>query len=460
MDFDKSRRLTKLYLPGKRSARPIKRSLSGYEIEMFVLDSRGALADADRLIGKAQKRDIPVKKECAKSMLEIVCMPHSRLSFTSINLINSLIDLARIAKKEGLHLFPFGTYPGLNDPVFRKSPQYTVQKRILGERFVNAGLCSGFHQHYTLPRGVFDLARKQLQYKTASSVQKTMLDSYNMLIAIDPILSTFLQSSPYVNNQYLAKDSRMVLYRGGAKLKYRNGLYAQHQMFGALPPYKQTVRDLLLSLHNKHRKWQGLLAQHGYPVEEEESLKSIFSVGWNPVKINEKGTLEYRGGDATYLSIMLGVSTMMKFALRKIQQDFAIVVPMDIRLEDAFKVENNMIFIPPHSVVRNQLQRYAAYEGFQNKELLTYIRAFARFIKREVYDEYMPMLGPISALLKRRKSIADIMADSMKRKGYGTALPEKAARELALQHAAQFLKDLELSRDMVKKVTGAAQPLG
>jgi len=66
------------------------------------------------------------------------------------------------------------------------------------------------------------------------------------------VLTLFLQSSPYVNNRYVAKDSRMVLNRSGKKLKHKSGMFAKHQFFGALSPYKQTLYDLISSLKRKH----------------------------------------------------------------------------------------------------------------------------------------------------------------------------------------------------------------
>ena len=88
-----------------------------------------------------------------------------------------------------------------------------------------------------------------------SKLKQSMLSCYNFEIAIDPIITLFTQSSPFVDGEYLAKDSRMVIYRGGGKLKYSKGLYSSHQQFGALPPYKQTATDLYSSLKLRRKSY-------------------------------------------------------------------------------------------------------------------------------------------------------------------------------------------------------------
>ena len=79
----------------------------------------------------------------------------------------------------------------------------------------------------------------------------------------------FLQSSPFVNNNYLAKDSRLLLYRGGRKLKYNDGLYSKHQFFGALSPYKQTLRDLISSIKRRHKKWRKLMRDNNFNPDKQ-----------------------------------------------------------------------------------------------------------------------------------------------------------------------------------------------
>ena len=57
-----------------------------------------------------------------------------------------------------------------------------------------------------------------------------MIDSYNMCIALDPVLIGLTQCSPFVQGNHYGKDSRVIVYRGGKKLRFMNGTYAKFQM--------------------------------------------------------------------------------------------------------------------------------------------------------------------------------------------------------------------------------------
>ncbi len=449
------KKLTRLFIPTKDHDKPLKRSLSGYETENFILNNDGSIDHSDPLLKKAQKQKLNVQAECAKSMIEVICFPYRKLSSTSKEIVNSHIKLTEIAEKNNKHIYPFATYFGINKPSFRQGGWYTVKEKVLGkERFTNAGLCCGFHQHYTLPRGMFDHKTKMLHYKLNSKVKKTMLDGYNFIIAMDPILTTLLQASPFVNCKHLAKDSRTVLYRGGKKLNYMKGLYGARQLFGGLPPYKQTLGDLLSTLNKKHAKWISLLKRAGYGKTELAKSSNILDYAWNPVKINKHGTIEYRGGDMNFLSQIFGVSTMMKYSLRKIYQDFMLVVPMDIDVKEAFKIENNMIFIPPHTIVRNEFQKHSAYEGFKNKELTIYINRFYKFIKSNTPKKYHKLLEPIKKTIEEKRTISDKILAKARRAGYKDKITQEYAKELALFYSEKNIKDLHKTKAILEKIEG------
>ena len=170
------KKLTRLFIPTKDHDKPLKRSLSGYETENFILNNDGSIDHSDPLLKKAQKQKLNVQAECAKSMIEVICFPYRKLSSTSKEIVNSHIKLTEIAEKNNKHIYPFATYFGINKPSFRQGGWYTVKEKVLGkERFTNAGLCCGFHQHYTLPTGMFDHKTKMHHYKLNSKVKKTII---------------------------------------------------------------------------------------------------------------------------------------------------------------------------------------------------------------------------------------------------------------------------------------------
>jgi hypothetical protein len=443
------KRLTSIYLPYKKGTAPLKRSMSGFDAEMFIVDDKGKLDNSDTLIKLAKKKHITVHKECAKSIIEVVCLPNKNIASSTHNLIKNLARLSEVAEKKDIHLYPFGTYFGKNRPDFRNDTWYNVKRKILTpDRFQNAGKCTGFHFHYALPRGMFNNKTNTLNYRLASKVKRTFLDSYNILNAIDPIITCFMQSSPYVDNTHLAKDSRTVIYRGGRKLNYPNGLYARRQLFGGLSPYKQTLEDLQSTLRRKQTKWKFLMKKAHYSAKHI-APENALDLAWNPVKINKKGTLEYRGSDMNFTRYGLATSVMINFLLKKIQRDFLTVVPMDIDLKDAFKVEGNILFIPPHTLVRNNLQGLSAYEGLHNKDIYLYCKRFYNFIQKIIYKEYKKLLAPIRIMLDNKKSMSDEILTRMRNRGYTKDIPENMARELALFYSSQFKKDIQKTNDLL-----------
>jgi len=435
-----SSRLLNLAFPKKLHEQPLKRSMSGFETEMFVLDSKGHVDHSDSVYKAAVKKKLNVQKECAKGMIEVICLPHKGVQFSMLNLWENTWQLMDVAKKHDKSLFPFATYPGVNKPKFRKDGWYKTKAKVLGEkRWINAGLCTGYHQHYTLPRGIFDHKKKEIKYSVNSKVKRSFLDSYNILNAVDPIFTCFLQSSPYVQGRFLAKDSRLLLYRGGKKLDYMDGLYAQRQLFGGLSPYKQTVEDLLSSLTLKHERWEQLVnAAGGKHVHD-----TILSSAWNPVKVNPHGTLEYRGGDMNLPGPVVAVSTMMKFLLREIQEEFLLVIPLDLELKDAFKQEGNLLFIPPQSMVRKKLQHASAYQGLANKDLYIYIKRFMKFIKPLVYKDYRQFLKPVIKMIENKQTISDKIVKKVKSMGGEEKIINATASEVSLYYSDIFEKEVE-----------------
>jgi len=445
--------LTRLFIPKKGHKKPLKRSMSGYETEFFILKNDGSIDNSDVLLPKGRTRNLSVVQECAKSMIEVLCLPHRKLSSTSLNLIENQIALYELARKNERYLYPFSTYPGINKPVFRKKKWYSIKRKILGEeRFKYAGKCCGYHQHYAMPRGMYNPKKKFLHYKVRSKVKRTLIDSYNFLNAVDPVMTVLLQSSPFIDGKYLAKDSRMVVYRGGQKLDFMDGLYGAHQFFGGLSPYKQTLRDMISTLKRKHEKWRKLLIENGFGHTKFAQSENILHFSWNPVKVNPKGTLEYRGGDINYMSNVFAAATMIKFALRKIQRDFMLVVPMDMEMKEAFKVEGNLIFIPPHTVVRKELQKLSAYKGLADKKMRTYTEQFFKFIKGVTHEKYLPLLKPIKKTIESRETMSDKIIKKARRKGYNGNIPKEFAREMSVFYAEEMGRDLYKTRDLLNKI--------
>ena len=444
-------KLTSIFIPDKVHKTPLKRSMSGYETEQFILDNKGAIDNSDTLYKKAIENAISVQKECAKGIIEMSCFPSKRLKTSSQSLLDNHVQLNDLANKNDMHLFPFGTYFGKHEPHFRRSKKYSMQSKILSEeKWRYAGLCVGVHQHYALPRGIFDKKNKMIKKMNNSKINKTLVDSYNFLTAIDPILTVFAQSSPYIDGEYLAKDSRVVAYRGGSFLDFKKGLYSKHRLFGALSPYKSTVRDLVSAQKRRYEKFRIMIKNAGYNPDEMTSEKDILKYNWAPVKLNPHGTLEYRGYDMNYMSNIFSISTLLKFSLREIQQDFKMVVPLDMDSSEAFKVENNLIFVPPFSSV-TKLQKLSAYEGLANDDVYNYAKNFVNYAKNITNDDYQHLLNPVLKILDERKTVSDDIVKYFKKKGSSEKPDKKDYEEAAIFFSNKYSKDLIKTASLLNK---------
>jgi hypothetical protein len=443
-------KLTHFFLPERISKTPLKRSMSGYETEQFILDSKGNIDNSDVLFKKARDKGIAVQKECAKSMIEMSCLPSKRLKTSSQSLLDNHIQLNELANKNNFHLFPFGTYFGKQEPIFRRNTWYTIKGKILTpEKWRYAGLCTGVHQHYAMPRGIFDRQTRNIKQMNKSKINKTLVDSFNFITAVDPILTVFAQSSPYIDGNYLAKDSRIVVYRGGSFLNFKKGLYSKHRLYGALSQYKSTVRDLVSAQKRRYEKFKILVKKAGYNPSEIMNEKEILKYNWSPVKLNPHGTLEYRGYDMNYMSNIFSVSTLLKFSLREIQQNFKMVVPLDMDSSESFKVENNLIFVPPFSTV-TKLQKLSVYKGLEDKKVYDYAKNFVNFAKSVTNDDYKHMLNPVLKMLEEKKTVSDDIKKYFKKRGFDV-IDKKTAQEAALYFSEKYSNDLSLAEKMLEK---------
>lgn len=442
----------------QKKKNPLKRSKTGLEVELFLIDNKGDISyKGDDIFKKIQKRypKIEIVKECGKNMIEIGCYPSVNSYNPALEIIDSIEHVIKVAKENNLHVYPFGTYPGNVEAKFTsdKSGRYKIKEKIFGkEKFALATKVIGFHHHYTLPRGIFNYETKNLKLLVNGKIKRSLLNSYNFQIAIEPILTLFTQSSPFFQSKLLAKDSRMLVYRGGKKLKYP-GLYSKYQQLGALPPYKQTETDLIRSLKSRQIRWKNLIKKIDPNIDPDKLYACNLEISWNPIKINKHGTLESRGMDMNYMSVLLGVSSLIKFCLKKIQRDFIEVSPSDMGITDSFIIRKGILFVPPHTHVREVLQKASAYEGFKNKELYEYSKKFFRFAKYLVPDYYCPLLEKIESMIENRESVSDEITKFAKNKKLIDSrdkLSKKNARIISLHFSKKFEIDLKNTKKIVR----------
>ena len=274
----------------------------GIELEFFFLDKQGRISNnADRLL-KELKGKLPnteIKKECGKSMIELCSFPHKSSREVFSNFIKDMEELMYSAEVNDLALYNKGTYPGRNINEMRKDKRYDAQKQILGKRqFQNAGKCIGFHFHYTLPRNVFNHKQKFFFPDLKLVKRKKIVNLFNLYIALDPALATFMQSSPYFEGKLMGKDSRMVMYRGDPVFNSKESVYSLIPKFGKLNNYTKDFDSLTNNILNQSKSWKRLLRKRNLSFKDFiKKDMSPLDTSWKPVKLSTHGTIESRGCD-------------------------------------------------------------------------------------------------------------------------------------------------------------------
>src|SRR3989338_11255300 len=89
--------------------RQLKKSLTGFEVELFTVDKEGYLTHAaDFLLKKARqdKRDFNIKKEISLNMIEVASYPSEMIPRTMDYLLEELDYLTGIAERYNVLLCP------------------------------------------------------------------------------------------------------------------------------------------------------------------------------------------------------------------------------------------------------------------------------------------------------------------------------------------------------------------
>ncbi len=445
-------------LSSKKTEKRIKNCKIGLEAEFFTLDYDGnVIPAADRLIKRVREQypHIDFKIECAKNMVELCSFPGVDVKDTTDKLLKECEEILHCAEREKIVLFPLGTYPGRFMPEMRQDKKYHIKEQIFGkQRFSIAGRCVGFHCHYTLPWGVFDSVNVFIKQLIQSRNIRTMVNSYNLMIAMDPVTTTFMQSSPFYQRNYLGKDTRVIAYRGGRIFNYPQGLYAQYPDFGALQKYEHTSFDLVDFIKRKYTQWKEMLQKIGVNLRTLTTHGSMLDTAWNPVRINSNGTLEQRGADMNHPMMMTAMITMIKYLMQEVKDSDLSIEPSEVGITQPFKQEGHVVYIPPDAHVRKVLQPLAAFEGLENSETYRNCKGLLTLCRNLTPKHERPLLKPFQKMIEERTTVSDEIIASAKKRGFeakkGRTLPTELAREIALDHADRLFKEIILTRKMLQ----------
>src|SRR3989344_3189046 len=138
---------------GKKSVdNGLKNVTTGVEFELFTLDKEGNMIDgAERLINRVMKEapQVDITEECGKNMIEIRSPYSHDIGIVMKKILQDFESLLFIAEKEGIVLFPYGTYPGTFTPNIWDKKSYRIQEMVFGKRrFSITPRCVGMQCHF------------------------------------------------------------------------------------------------------------------------------------------------------------------------------------------------------------------------------------------------------------------------------------------------------------------------
>jgi hypothetical protein len=419
----------------------------GLESEKMILDAEGNVASAaDRFI-RLYKRlfNIKLGKEPGKHILEFNSEPGFSISETFLDYLEKLSKISEDMEGKGHSFFPLATYPASFTPIARKKRFYTYQNLILGEsaffgeKMMIPSLIVGFHFHVSLPKRSYNPIKRFIK---KSADDRAFLAGRNMMIAMDPALTAFMQSSPFVQGKNISKDSRIMLYRGGL---HDEGMYANVPILGSLQSYLYTIQDFFKLVDDRNATLQRLLREHDINVRISKLGKKL-DFCWAPIRINKIGTYEQRGMDSNLPSYELASGMLIKAVMDRISKEKLEVVPSKIGIENPFLVEEEKVHVPEEGFLLDVLQRKSAMHGLEDDYVFRYTKSLRKFAKSNSKS-----LFRIDEMLETRKTMSDKIIDMASKNGWkdGEDLNTEIARLIGLNMSKEMKRDIKIASGLL-----------
>ena len=434
------------------------KSTLGLEAELHLINEKGRIVNStDRILERIHKNSphAQVIPEIAENMIEFCSEPSTKVTGSAGSLLDNMRIAVKEASREKTVMLPMSTYPGKFEPKMREKGLYKIKKKLFGAQFPISGRCVGFHLHHALPEGSFDATSKNIKASLNRRAARSLVEVYNLTVAIDPVITTFMQSSPFYEGVHLGKDSRMIVYRGGRMLGYSASLYSgKLEEFGDLPGYKSDDSEMLDMVIAHYSNWKKIIRELAPETLDMANYESVLETNWSPVKINPHGTLEIRGMDMNFPSLMLAISVVVKYLFQNVYDNSLKVTPSDEGVPEYFKIEGEKnLLVPPDPYVRRKLQYLSAYSGMENESVNGYCKSFLKLARKVMPNKTKRLLAPFEEMVEEGETVSDRIIKSARKLGYfdGEELTDDIAAELALEYANKFLDDLKETQDLVEE---------
>lgn len=266
-------------------------------------------------------------------------------------------------------------------PVIRDKLNYHVQVRTVGyDRFLNAGKCTGTHLHLEVPVGTID-SRVGVSYNATAAAREELLNIYNLATALDSALIALARACPFYEGEALGLAYHTVRYRGSDTYGW-DGVYTNLQPVGALRPYATCVEELVELQFERYYAWLEAMDKAG--VERHlflESRGKLLEASWNPVRLNNLGTVELRGIDSNYPEVVLAIIHLVYQAAQRVRVEGLTVRPAEgVR---TFELSGNKLSVPDFNYLNGDLLYAAVTEGAKSPDVRAYLDSLLEFAVQE-----------------------------------------------------------------------------
>ncbi len=357
----------------------------GLEQEFFLVDQEGVPSNkADEFLQCCQeKAEAAGSKpeyfapEWVKGIVEINTPPAETPTELTREYLKNLKVAVQVGQEMSLRLYPLSSYPLHLMPTIRDKLNYHVQVRTVGyDRFLNAGRCTGTHLHLEVPPGVVD-PRVGVSYKASAAEREELLNIYNLATALDSALIALTRACPFYEAQATGLAYHIVRYRGSDRFGWE-GVYTHLQSVGGLIPYADCVEQLVELQFERYYGWLEALDKAG--VERHLFLEaggSLLEASWNPVRLNDLGTVELRGIDSNYPEVIIPIITLVYSSADRVRREGLTVKPS----EEArtFELSGNQLTVPDFKYLNGELLYAAVTEGVKSSLVKAYLDSVLEF---------------------------------------------------------------------------------
>jgi gamma-glutamyl:cysteine ligase YbdK (ATP-grasp superfamily) len=424
----------------------------GLEQEFFLVDGEGVPSNrADEFLSRCREMAAveglepeSFVGEVSKSLVEINNPPACTVEDLAETYLASLDLALRAGRELGVRIYPLATYPLPMVPTLRDEPGYKLQIRTIGHaRFLNAARCAGVHLHLELPTGTVD-PEAVVSSGVPQAAREELLNLYNLATALDPALVALTRACPFYEGLAPGMAVRTAFYRGSTLFGWE-GLYTNLPEVGVLRPYARSVEELVDHGLAGYRAWLGAMDRAG--VERStffETGGNVLKASWNPVRLNQHGTVELRGIDGNYPQVVLAVAALVHDAAGRVREEELTIEPDEQTY--TLKVDGDSLLVPGFEYLGKSLFYAAATVGVESPEVSSYLDSIVEFAAPEgARSEYLSGLGA-----PYKTTEAEILARCPRNilsKDEGLRLVRESCDELEEQVSSLYRKVPEISAE-------------